>query len=220
MRALACTVAAAIALHAGAAAAQKPDAVVKSVQAFYKSKKHATITFRQTYTNATFGKADPTQDGTLYIKKPGKMRWDYYRKQKPTKHVISNGKKLWVIDRGNKEVVVKKLDKSNLPSAITFLYGKGDLLKDYSAAISTAGTYGANGDIVLDLTPNAASAQVAELFLVVDPTDYHVKESVIVDSAKNTNHFEFDAADYDASIADTTFKVGKKLLSKYRIVTD
>jgi len=218
MRALACTVAAAIALHAGAASAQDAKTVVKSVQAFYKGKKQATIKFKQTFTNHTFGKAVPAQMGMLYIKTPGKMRWNYFRKKKLTKSIISNSKYLYVVDHGNKEVIKQKLSKSNLPSAITFLYGKGDLLKDYTPAITTSSGYGTSNDIVLDLTPKAASAQVAELFLVVDASDYRVKQSVIVDSSQNTNHFEFFEPDFGKKIADTKFRFSTKDVPSYKVV--
>jgi outer membrane lipoprotein-sorting protein len=42
------------------------------------------------------------------------------------------------------------------------------------------------------LTPKQPSAQFKNLWLVVDPKDGHVKESIVLEpSTNNTNHFKF-----------------------------
>ncbi|MBE7452365.1 MAG: outer membrane lipoprotein carrier protein LolA [Kofleriaceae bacterium] len=115
--------------------------------------------------NATFGRKD-ISDGQLWIRKPGKMRWDYYgkkQKDKPlaiAKHFISNGTYLYVVDRENKQVIKKDLQKNLLPTAVTFLYGKGDPAADFTPAIDKSGTYGAKSDHVLKLTPPGAVGPV------------------------------------------------------------
>ena len=73
------------------------DAVVKGVQNFYKSTNQLTAKFRQSNYNKTFGM--PTvNDGKVYLKKPGKMRWDYFSKRNKTevtRSQMSDGKTIW-----------------------------------------------------------------------------------------------------------------------------
>ena len=210
------------------ATADDASAVVDKVQEFYKDVKQVTAKFRQTVKNATFGKTT-TSDGKVWIKKPGKMRWDYYSKKKKKggksvvetiKTFISNGTYLYVIEHQNKQVIEKNLEKSMLPTAVTFLYGKGDLKKDFDAEIDTSGDYGTKDDIVLKMNPKVESAQYSVLYLVVDKTNYRVKESVVIDSAKNVNHFRFYEPDFDTEIKSTLFVFNKKKVPNYRITTD
>ncbi len=203
--------------------------VVDAVQKFYQDIKQVTAKFRQEVTNATFGKKQ-TNDGKVWIKKPGMMRWDYYSKKKTgtgskkkttvTKSFISNGSYLYVVEHENKTVIEKNLENNMLPVAVTFLYGKGDLKTDFDAALDTKSGYGAKGDLVLKLTPKVTSAQYKTLFLVVDSADYRVKQSVIIDSAGNINAFRFYEPDFEKAVAEKWFKFSKKSVPNYKITTD
>lgn len=197
--------------------------VVEKVQGFYAGIQQVTAKFRQEVTNATFGRST-TQDGKVWIKKPGKMRWDYYDKGKKSsktlKSFISNGKYLYVVEHGNKQVVEKNLENNLLPVAVTFLYGKGDLSSDFNAELDTSKKYGGKGEIVLKLTPKAPSTQYKHLFLVVAADNYRVKQSIIVDSANNVNHFRFYEPDFDKTVDDKWFEFDRKSVKNYRIITD
>lgn len=195
---------------------------VDSVQKFYSGIKQVTALFRQTVKNSTFG-TEKTSDGKLWLAKPGKMRWDYYETKKGAqtqtkKSFISNGTTLYVVEHDNKQVVKKDLKQDLLPVAVTFLYGTGDLKKEFSAAIDTTGTYGSKDDLVLKLTPKQPSAQYKNLFLVVNKKDFHVSQSVIVDSSNNVNHFEFFRPDFEEPIKDTWFEFDPRSVPNYRVV--
>jgi outer membrane lipoprotein carrier protein len=187
-----------------ASAAPTADEVVGKVQAYYASTQKLKATFRQEYTNTTFGKSS-TSDGKVYIAKPGKMRWDYEKPEK--KYFISDGTTLWVYEEANKQAFQLSLKDQILPVAITFLYGTGNLATEFTAALDP-GKYGAKGDLVLKLTPKQPSAQYKTLWLVVDPNDFHVKESVILEASDNLNHFTFTniALNDAAKIEDKHFK--------------
>src|SRR5262249_9771213 len=85
------------------ASAPTANDVVDKVQGFYASIKQVTAQFRQTVTNDMMG-STKTSDGTLWLLKPGKMRWDYLEKKKDQdkkeqvvvkKSFITNGTTLW-----------------------------------------------------------------------------------------------------------------------------
>ena len=66
----------------------------------------------------------------------------------------------------------------------------GDLATEFTPALDP-GAYGGKDDLVVKLTPKKPDAQYKHLWLVVDPTDFHVKESVIREASDNLNHFFF-----------------------------
>jgi outer membrane lipoprotein carrier protein len=202
--------------------------VVDRVQQFYAGIKQVTAQFRQSVTNNTFG-STKASDGTVWIMKPGKMRWDYLEKKKdpanPGKEVvevkksfISNGTNLYVVEHDNKQVVKKSLQQDLMPVAVSFLYGKGDLRAEFNAEIDRSGKYGEKDDVVLRLTPKQPSAQYKNLYLVVSPKDFHVSQSVIVDSSSNVNHFRFFAPDFEKPVKDSYFEFDERSVKSYRVI--
>jgi outer membrane lipoprotein carrier protein len=195
--------------------------VVDNVQKFYANIKQVTAQFRQAVTNDTFG-STKTSDGTVWIMKPGKMRWDYLEKKKTKvevkKSFISNGTNLYVVEHDNMQVVKKNLANDLMPVAVSFLYGKGDLKTEFNSELDKSNKYGAKGELVLKLTPKKASAQYKNLFLVVSPDNYRVTQSIIIDSSNNVNHFRFFAPDFEKAIKDTWFEFDERSVKNYRIV--
>jgi outer membrane lipoprotein carrier protein len=195
--------------------------VVDRIQQFYAGIKQVTASFRQAVTNDTFG-STKTSDGTVWIMKPGKMRWDYLEKKKTgvevKKSFISNGTYLYVVEHDNKQVVKKSLQQDLMPVAVSFLYGKGDLKAEFNAEIDRTGKYGEKDDIVLKLTPKQPSAQYKNLYLVVSPGDFHVSQSLIIDSSNNVNHFRFFAPDFDKPIKDSYFEFDERSVKNYRVI--
>ena len=210
---------------AGVAAATASTAsasdVVDNVQKFYASIKQVTAVFKQTVMNSTFGTSKDSA-GTLWLMKPGKMRWDYVEKKKDVvdvkKSFISNGTTLYDVEHDNKQVIKKNLQQDLMPVAVSFLYGKGDLKTEFNAALDPNSSYGAKDDLVLKLTPKKPSAQYKNLYLVVNKTDFHVKESVIIDSSNNVNHFYFYAPDFEKAIQDSWFEFDERSVKNYRVI--
>lgn len=205
----------------GAAAAVNATEALDKVQKFYAEIKQVTASFRQAVTNDTFG-STKTSDGTVWIMKPGKMRWDYLEKKatkvQVKKSFISNGTNLYVVEHDNMQVVKKNLQQDLMPVAVSFLYGKGDLKSEFSAAVDGSGKYGAKDDIVLKLTPKKPSAQYKNLYLVVNPSDFRVTQSVIIDSSNNINHFRFFSPDFKKPIEAKWFEFDEKSVKNYRVV--
>jgi len=216
-----------------AAAPASAAQVVDRVQEFYAGIKRVTASFRQAVTNATFG-TRKTSDGTVWIMKPGKMRWDYLeakdseveangQKTKKTdvrvkKSFISNGKYLYVIEHDNKQVMKKGLQQDLMPVAVSFLYGSGDLKTEFNAELDTTGAYGEKDDLVLKLSPKQPSAQYKNLYLVVSPKDFHVSQSVIIDSSNNVNHFRFFAPDFQKPVKESWFEFDERSVKNYRML--
>jgi len=209
-----------IALVSGVASAQAPSAttVLANVQQHYANAKHLTAKFKQTVTVASFG-TTKTSDGQLWVAKPSSFRLDYMTARRNTvvvtKSFISNGTTLWSIDHTNKQIVQTQLQSSALPVVFSFLTG---VPAQVTAAIDTSGTYGVTGDVVLVLTPNQPSSQFERLYLVTDPSDWHVNASVVIDPNHNTNQFAFFMQDAAAASKASWFQVSPASLPTYKLV--
>ena len=98
------------------------------------------------------------------------------------------------------------------------LYGKGDLQKEFTPDIDKSGKYGGKGDILLKMTPKQPSAQYKNLYLVVDPSNYRVKQSVIIDTSSNVNQFMFFAPDFAKALKETIFEFNPSSVKNYRVI--
>ncbi|MDX2090453.1 MAG: outer membrane lipoprotein carrier protein LolA [Kofleriaceae bacterium] len=199
------------------------DQAVDKIQAFYATIQQVTAQFRQSVTYDMLGGAPKNSDGKVWIQKPGKMRWDYLEKKKGQvvvkKSFISNGSYLYMVEHDNKQVVKKNLERDLMPVAVSFLYGKGDLKNEFNAQLDTSGKYGTKEDVVLKLTPKQPSAQYKALYLVASTKDFHVSQSIIVDSSNNVNQFRFFAPDFKTPIdGKKTFEFDERSVKNYRIV--
>lgn len=195
--------------------------VIANVQQFYGDIKQVSAQFSQSVTNKTFGQTK-TSRGSVWLTKPGKMRWDYVEKRNGTaivkKSFISNGSYLYVVEHENKQVVRKNLQNDLMPVAVSFLYGKGDLHSEFDAKLDNAGNYGDKGDIVLELTPKKPSAQYKHLYLVVAKDNYRVRQSIIIDTSENVNHFTFYEPNFDKALKPSIFEFDPRSVKTYRVV--
>jgi outer membrane lipoprotein carrier protein len=192
--------------------AQSAAAIVTGVQDFYKNTQQLTAKFRQSTVNKTFG-VPKMNDGKVYLRKPGKMRWDYFSKRNKNEVVrsqMSDGKTIWAVDKTGKWYYRQDLGQSALPVAVTFLTGKGDLSKEFNAKLLTSSRHGSPGDKVLELTPKKPSAQFKTLVLVVDPASFRVKKSVVTNAGGDTNEFNFYEPDTTKVVKDSWFVFNPK----------
>ena len=209
---------------AGAQSAPSPPSaatVLSNVQKYYANTNQLTAFFRQTVTLATFS-TSKSSDGKLWVAKPSYFRLDYMTTQKGnavvTKSFVFDGTTLSVIDHDNKQITQSQAQASVLPAAVSFLTGGGALSSQFNVALSTSGTHGGKTGLVLELTPKQPSAQYKQLFFVVDPANWRVKASIVVDSNGNTNQFDFFTPDVASAIKASWFQVAPASLPTYKLV--
>jgi outer membrane lipoprotein carrier protein len=190
-------------------------ATLERLQKRYDQAKDLRARFSQKYTRAVVGR-ETVSTGTLTFKKPGKMRWDY---DKPEPRMfLSNGQVLWLFEPEDKQAFKQDLKASQLPAALAFLMGKGKITDEFEVALAPdrrdaqdkpAGKdkpAGRPGDIVLALSPKQPQSTYKSILFVVDPKEFLVRESVLVDAQGNTNHFVFDGVEVNTKVADSLFK--------------
>jgi outer membrane lipoprotein-sorting protein len=212
-----------LALASSAAAQPQPNAqvVLANAQKHYASVSKMSAQFRQVVTNPTFGTTQKS-DGMLWAVKPSDIRADYFSKGPSGVHqdktFVFNGSTLWVVDHKNRQIVQQGVQGNAMPAAVSFLTGSGNLGAQFNVALSTSSAYAAKGMIVLELTPKQPSAQYKQLFFVVDPSDWHINESVVIDANGVANEFHFYAPNLQPTVAAGWFQVNPASLPTYRLV--
>jgi outer membrane lipoprotein carrier protein len=107
-----------------------------------------------------------TESGTLLLRKPGRMRWDY--NSPAGKIFLLDGKYAWLYAKGDAQVQrIQAKDLDDLRSPLRFLLGHTDLEKEMdSLKLSPA----ANGCFTLTGVPKGQEERVARLTLTVTAT--------------------------------------------------
>jgi len=203
--------AAASAAQTSTATGAAPDlrTVLERMQKRYDQAKDLRARFSQNYTRAVVGRST-LSTGTLTFKKPGRMRWDY---EKPEARMfLSNGQLLWLYEPEEKQAFKQDLKSSQLPAALAFLMGKGRITDEFEVEFAKEPKDGKTklagrpGDIRLLLSPRRPQSAYKSILFVVDPKEYLVRESVLVDAQGNTNHFVFDGLEVNVKVSDALFK--------------
>jgi outer membrane lipoprotein carrier protein len=116
-----------------------------------------------------------TESGTLWLKKPGKMRWQYRSPRE--KLFVSDGKDAWFYvpdDRQARKSPAKKLEDARSPLA--FLLGKTRLEKELRGlSLAPDVTPLQAGDVVLRGVPSALADQWSEVVLEITPQNQIVR---------------------------------------------
>ena len=104
------------------------DPLLKRVEEHYNQTKTLQVLFREDYTPA--GRPRRSESGTLFLRKPGKMRWDY--DQPKGKLFVSDGKFLWLYTPAeNKAEKMKLKESDDMRAPLAFLLGKLDFQKEF-----------------------------------------------------------------------------------------
>jgi len=173
------------------------------MQAFYERVEDLKADFKQEIASPTTGRTKTTY-GVVRVKKPGKMRWDYTKPEK--KHFISDGVTLWVYEPEDQQCFKQDMKSQNLSAAVTFLSGKGKLAEEFSFVLLPEGKLGAKEDYAIVLTPKKPSGQFRTVTLVVDPTSFQVKMSVVATPDGGQSRVWFTGIETNTKMSDSFFK--------------
>lgn len=185
----------------------KASAVLAQVQAFYDGTKDLKSQFTQTYHNPTFGSTTVTK-GSLKLKKPGMMVWDYAGKS--DQDIYADGKELWVVEHDTRQVVRTNVDKnSDVSAAMKFLFGGQKLMRDFKvryAKDARAKKYGDAEHHVIELKPNKKNPHYKGLVLVVHHITGRVDAFVVYNQNGSTNYFQLGKVKTNNGLTDAGFK--------------
>lgn len=167
--------------------------VVKKLQARYEQTRDLSADFKQT--TKIEGFATPIlSSGRMYIKKPGRLRWDYADPNVEEIYVNQNDVKMYVPE--HKQVLIGKLTQMAASQApLQLLQGAAKLEEQYTLDLGRAGDRGEGGLPLLSLLPkpdgNEAVRTVVRIVLEVQPKTYFIKRVSIHEVSGNVSTFEF-----------------------------
>jgi outer membrane lipoprotein carrier protein len=145
-----------------------------------------------------------TESGTLWLKKPGKMRWEY--RSPKEKLFVSDGRDAWFYlpdDRQARKSSAKKLE--DVRSPLAFLLGKTKLEKELRG-LSLAPDVEAlqAGDTTLRGVPQGLEDQVSQILLEVS-TENRIVRIIIQGVDGSSTEYRFSEQKEDVAVADGRF---------------
>jgi outer membrane lipoprotein carrier protein len=148
--------------------------------------------------------AERTESGTLMLKKPGKMRWEYRSPQQ--KLFLSDGQTAWLYlpdDHQVRKTSARKLD--DLRSPLAFLLGKAHLEKELQGlALAPDVTPLIPGDVVLRGVPKALASSVNQVMLEVT-ADSHIARIIVEAGDGTVTEYRFTEQKENVEISGQNF---------------
>ncbi len=190
-----------VSLVALAAWADDVKSVAAAVDAHYNHLRTLQTEFTEVYRGSGM---ERTETGILWLKKPGKMRWEYRSPRE--KLFVSDGKDAWFYvpeDRQARKTAAKKLD--DIRSPLAFLLGKTKLekeLRGLSTASDTTPTQA--GNLVLRGVPQGMEDRVSEILLEITP-DHRIARIVIQEVDGSATEYRFTDQKENVAIGDQRF---------------
>ena len=193
----------AIVLAAAPMAAQADvHAVADKVDQRYNHMQTLEAQFAESYSGSGMTRKE---SGTLLLKKPGRMRWDYDEPR--PKMFLTDGSTAWFYVPGEKQVrrtPVKQIE--DLRSPLRYLLGKSKLEKEFvGLEIVTDAQPVTAGNIVLRGQPKGIEERVSETLLEVTP-DGMITRIVVEETDGSVTEFRFLQQKQNVQIEDARFK--------------
>jgi len=198
---------AALTIRLVAAAEPTAPELAQAVQKKYDGIKDFSADFVHAYEGGALRKK-LTERGRLFVKKPGKMRWEY--KSPEEKLFVSDGTKMYSYLPQDKQVIVSTVppeDEATTPSL--FLAGKGNLTRDFTPSLVDLPKGMPAGSVTLKLVPRNRQRDYDWLMLVLDPSTLAFRGLVTVDGQGGISTFSFANLKENSGLADKefTFKI-------------
>lgn len=182
-------------------------AIARRVDGHYNALHAMQVEFVEKFRGAGM---DRSESGTLWIRRPGNMRWEY--RQPRAKLFITDGKTAWFYapgDRQARRTAYKKLE--DLRSPLAYLLGRAKLEKEFDGlSLASDATPKSSGNIVLRGIPKGLGGRVAQVLLEVTPQG-RIDRIVAEDQDGSTTEFVFSESKENgavdaASIDDQRFR--------------
>jgi len=154
--------------------------------------------FTQSYRSGMLGR-ETTERGVVFIKRPGRMRWEY--KDPERKLFVSDGRTFYFYVPADKQVIVSEQDPQRSLAA-RLLYGKAGLAEEFEAAVEEPPEQGV---VRLRLVPRREQPDVQRAFVDVEPSG-RIRAILLEDVQGNRTRFRFDDVRENTGLEDELFR--------------
>lgn len=178
-------------------AATSAEEIARRVEARLLRPSDLRARFVQTYRSGVLGR-EVKERGTLLLKRPGRMRWDYESPEKKT--FVCDGRTFYFYVPADRQVIVRE-QKDATGVAGLLLAGQGAPLASFRPALEPA----PDGRTRLVLVPRNPDPEIEELRLDLDDAD-RVRAIEVLDLQGNRSRFEFDELQENVGLKDELFR--------------
>jgi outer membrane lipoprotein carrier protein len=176
-------------------------ALVRRVQAFYRDSGGIVANFTQTLESRTF-QSPQEETGTVYLKAPGKMRWEYARPR--GKLAVCDGKKVYLYLPEDRQVLVGTLQDLDAGALVTrLLLGETSLFSQFKVEEEPK-TEGRE-TTSLRLVPRAADFPYESLTVEVSRDRGAIHRIAMLDPLGNRMEYRFDDIRVQKSLSEKLF---------------
>jgi outer membrane lipoprotein carrier protein len=182
----------------GATIANPPQLkmTVEHLQKHYQATQSFSAKFVETITRV--GAPPQERQGTVYYRKPGRIRFDFTSPQPET--LVSDGTTFYDYDPGLNQVMETPLSNVlKTRSAAAFLMGAGNLEREFDAA---PGPPSEDNLQTIHLTPRGGGDQIV---LGMDPSNFNIVTLQLNDALGNVTSFHFDDIRFNVPLEETLF---------------
>ena len=177
-------------------------AIADKVDQRYNHMQTLQAQFAETYSGAGMKR---TESGTLELKKPGRMRWDYTEPR--PKMFVTDGATAWFYVPGERQArraPVKQIE--DLRSPLRYLLGKTKLEKEFPGLTVATDAKPVNaGDVVLRGVPKGMQERVSETLLEVT-ADGLITRIVVEEMDGSVTEFRFLQQKENVQVSDQRFR--------------
>ncbi len=179
------------------ASAADTTAILAGVENRYNRARTLQVTFEQTYEAAQRG--PKTEAGELYLRKPGRMRWQYT--QPAGKLFISDGKVVYLYTPSNSRVERSKVKESDdMRAPLAFLLGKLDFKRDFKRFVMRP----AGEDTWVVAEPRSERAPYSKVEFRVGP-NYEIRQLIVAGEGASTMEFRFQGEKLNPALPQKLF---------------
>ncbi len=183
-----------------AAEVRTPAEVARAVDQHYNRLRTLQARFTESYRGMGMAR---TESGTVWLKKPGRMRWEYATPR--PKLFVTDGKTAYFYlpeDRQARRAPVKQLD--DLRSPLRFLLGKARLEEELER-LTLVPSVSTPGHVILRGTPKSFADRIALVELEISPAS-QILRLLIEEVDGSLTEFLFRDLVENSPLADERFR--------------
>jgi outer membrane lipoprotein carrier protein len=185
-----------------AARQETPEQLAARIQQRHDTIRDFEAAFIQTYQGGLL-RTKTTEQGTVAIKRPGRMRWIYTKPER--KEFVSNGQQIYSYLPADKQVIVSPMPASDQTTPALFLTGRGHLVRDFTAAFSDI-PGALPGVVGLKLVPRKEDPEIEWLLVGVDAKTLQIRQLVAADRQGGRSSFTFNNLKENRNLSDKLFE--------------
>jgi outer membrane lipoprotein carrier protein len=172
--------------------------LLRAVESRYNRAHTLQVKFAETYSG--LGRGPRTESGILYLRKPGRMRWDYT--QPAGKLFVSDGKEVYLYLPDQKRVEKMPLKATeDMRAPLAFLLGKLNFEREFHNIQARPVQDGS----VVTAEPRSESLPYSQVEFQVAP-DFEIRKLHIVGQDQSILDFTFEDEKLNPALANSMFE--------------